>query len=587
MNSLFRWVHIDPDPGIISHFTNTLDLPVPLARALANRGIKTVEEAERFMNPGRNDLHDPGLMQDMAPAVERIERALANHERILVLGDYDVDGITGAALLVSFLESRGGHVRYYIPERETEGYGLSEEVVRKSKEAGYALILTVDSGISCNSEARVVKELGMDLIVTDHHEPHSELPEAVAVLDPKRSGSTYPFRDLAGVGVAFKLVSALGERCGVGTDELLERYGEFVALGTVGDMAPLLNENRFLAHYGLEKMPRSRNLGIYSLLEVANIRESERMDAHHISFGLAPRLNAAGRVWRPRAGVELLLATSPERARTIARKLDEQNRRRMTEEAQIVKSAVRIIESRRMLPDTHALVLFGEDWQVGIVGIVASKLMETHHKPIVLTTASKKPADIRNPHPEKGRVCQGSARSIPGFDLYEALTGCSDILISYGGHELAAGLKIYEKDIPILRERLNELVRYRFGDEISRPTLNIDADIPLAAAGLDLLRHSAKMKPFGVGNPQPVFSTKDVTVLQCRGVGAENRHLQLRVGQASCVADAIGFGFCEHWPPDQLAGEMIDLAYVIKEDNFSGRARVKLHLKDMRVSRPS
>ncbi len=587
MKPLYQWKLADPDPDITTHLANKLELPRPLARALVNRGVNSPELADRFMNPDASGLHDPFLMHDMEAAVARVLRAIDTHERILVIGDYDVDGITGAALLVSFLEANGGHVRYYIPERETEGYGLSEDMVRKAGGAGYGLIITVDCGISCNREADLAASLGIDLIVTDHHEQPAEIPNAVAVLDPKRADTVYPFRELAGVGVVFKLVTAIGARRGIGLEELLNRYSELVALGTVSDLVPLLDENRFFAKDGLPRMAKSRNLGIFSLLEVANIRSGENIETHHISFGLAPRINAAGRVWRPRAGVELLLATSPERARLIAKKLDEHNRRRITEEASIFDTAVDALDSHESKPNDRVILLFNEDWQIGIIGIVASRLLEKHHRPVILTTLSKNPDDIKRVDPKKGRLCQGSGRSVPGFDLFRALSECTDILVTFGGHALAAGLKIYEADIPRLRERLNAIASVQLGDNLPHPTIDIDAEIPLSAANMELLRQSRRMNPFGAGNPQPLFATNGVSVLQCRAVGESSRHLQLRVGQASSVLDVIGFGFCDHCTPDQVVDEQIDIAYFLKEDNYSGRTRVKLHLKDLRASRPS
>lgn len=587
MNISYVWRYVDPDPALTAHLANKLSLPHALARVLVNRGVTGVEHAERFMNPSVTDLHDPYLMNGMGLAVERLLGALERHEKMLVIGDYDVDGITATALLVSFIGAQGGHIRYYIPERETEGYGVSEEMVRKAKNANYSLIITVDCGVSCNPEAAIAKELGIDMIITDHHEQPVELPVAVAVLDPKRTDTQYPFRELAGVGVVFKLIAALGARLGIDIEDILERYSEFVALGTVSDLVPLLDENRFFAQYGLNRMSRSRNMGIYSLLDVTGIRDSTQIDAHHISFGLAPRLNAAGRVWRPRAGVELLLASSPERARSIALKLDEHNRRRIEAEAGIVKNAMRQLDLPESQPNDRAVVLFSEDWQIGVVGIVASRIIEQRHLPVILTTVSRNPEDLARADEGRGRLCQGSARSVPGFDLFRSLGECSELLVTYGGHALAAGLKIFENDIPKLRARLNEIAKRELGDDPPKPVLNIDADIPLSAANMELVRQSKRLNPFGSGNPQPLFSTQNVLVMQpCRAVGADGRHLQFRVGQGTTVADVIAFGFCPPWSPEQLSGEHIDIAYNIKEDNFTGRKKVKLHLKDMRVSRP-
>ncbi len=587
MDSIYNWKDTFPDMEIVDHLSRGLDVPQALARALVNRGIGSIDAARAFMDPDAAILHSPDAMPDMDIASDRVIKALRNHEKILVLGDYDVDGITGTALLVSFLENQGGHVKYYIPDRITEGYGLSSEVVRRSSKAGYGLIVTVDSGISSIEEARVAAELGIDLVITDHHEPHEELPGAVAVLNPKRRDTTYPFRELAGVGVAFKLLLAIGEKLNISSEELLAKYIEIVALGTVGDLVPLLDENRFFVRRGLSKMARSSNLGLYSLLEVSHIREESRLDTYHISFVLAPRINAAGRIWNPRAGVELLMARSAERAHLLACKLDEHNRRRIDEESRIFKYAVENLEDSHDLANDCAIVLFDENWHIGVVGIVASKLMERHHRPVILTTVSKQPNDIKMTHPEKGRVCQGSARSVEGFDLYEALKECSDLLITYGGHALAAGIKIYENDIPEFRRKLGALVSNKLGAGPFRRSLKIDAELPLAGVNMTLLRKSRLMEPCGIGNPKPVFRSSGVSVLHLRPVGADGRHLQLRLGQGDVVHDAIGFGFGDYYSPENLSGEHLDIAFVVKEDNYSGRTKPKLHLKDLRVSKLS
>jgi single-stranded-DNA-specific exonuclease len=582
MKSLYNWQFRDPDAAIAKNLSNKLEMPEPAARALANRGVSSVDDAIAFMNPSADDMHSPALFHDIAPAVERILRALDNHERILIFGDYDVDGITSTALLVSFLESLGGHVRYYIPERDIEGYGISSDVVRKTGTAGYGLVITVDTGVTAFKEIQLARELGVDVIVTDHHEPPEQLPEAVAVINPKRADSKYPFRELAGVGVAFKLAAAVGEARGIPIETMMERYGEFVALGTVADMVPLVDENRFFANYGLARMPKSRHLGIYSLLEVAGIGERTEMETDHISFGLAPRINAAGRVWRPRAGVELLLAKSPERARLLARKLDDQNKRRMVQENRVFESATAAIKSSPDNGGDSFIVMFDPSWQIGIMGVVASKLMETRRRPVALATLSKNPEDMKSPHPELGRVCQATMRSVPGFDIFQSLNSCSDLLIKFGGHALAAGMKIYEKNIPAFKAEMNRMAAESAEGRSAASDLRIDSELSLNSANLELIRQCRRLKPFGVGNPEPVFASIGVAVLMCRAVGADNSHLQIRVGKGNAVQDCIGFRFCNNWSPDQLMGENIDIAYVLKEDAFGGRPRPKLHLKDIR-----
>ncbi len=584
LESIYHWEETTPDKHLLKHLSTSLDLHESYTRAIINRGVTTVESAKLYIEPDAGLMHSPSLMKDMDKATERIVTALSTHQRILVLGDYDVDGVSGTAVLVSFLSSCGGHVNYHIPERATEGYGLSTDVVRKAKNAGYDLIITVDSGISSNEEARVAKEIGIDLIVTDHHEPHEQMPCALAIVNPKRGDDDYPFRELAGVGVVFKLICALAQQLNLDLDEVTNKYIELVALGTIGDLVPLLDENRYFARLGLATMTHTKNKGLYALLDVAKISEDERLDTFHVSFCLAPRINAAGRIWNPRAAVELLLGTSPDKAHKIAEKLDEKNRLRIREEAVIFENAKRSFEDSHSMPDDTVILLFNENWNVGIIGIVASKLMERHYRPVILATVSKQPGDIKLRHPEKGRVCQCSGRSIKGFDMYDALRDCSDLLITYGGHALAAGLKIYEKDLPELRRRFGDIVRNRVGTGLLKPSIMIDADLSLSDISLDFVRRGRILEPCGVGNPKPIFKASDVQILAVRPCGLDGKHIQLKFGQNHDVCDAIGFGLGDHFDASILMGEHVDIAFQLQEDSFGGRPKAKLAIKDMRLA---
>lgn len=583
IDSIYNWEETSPDPVITKHIKTVLGVPEPIARAMVNRGIITVEQAKSFLNPTSADLHSPWLFRDMEKAADRVVRAIKDNERILVLGDYDVDGISGTALLVMFLEARGGHVKYYIPDRLTEGYGLSKAVVLKAAEAQYDLMITVDSGVSANEEAALAKEKGIDLIITDHHEQQGDLPDALAVINPKIEGSAYPFRGLAGVGVAFKLVLAVAEKMELDIEEVIQRYMQLVTLGTVADLVPLLDENRFIVRVGLEDMPRSRNHGLYSLMQVSHIKESDRLDASHIAFRLAPRINAAGRLWNPRAGVELFREKAPSKAMVIARKLDEKNRLRVTEEARIFRAAEKMLKENNSTEEDRVIILWEDSWHVGVIGIVASKIMERHHKPVLFATPSQRPEDLANPHPEKGRVYQGSARSFKGFDMYGGLTKCSDILISFGGHELAAGVKIYEKDIPELKRRLEELVSPIVGASDFRRSITIDADLKLVEVSRELLNNCRKMEPCGIGNRKPIFRTRGATVLQVRAMGAEGMVLRMKLGQDSITRDAVGFGFTGLFEFESLYGQSVDVVYDIQEDNYGGRSGISLMVKDLRI----
>jgi single-stranded-DNA-specific exonuclease len=577
----YAWSISSPDAASVSEIARAIPLHEPIAKALVNRGITSVDVARYYLNPTLDGIHDPYLMRDMDAAVTRVLKALENKERILVLGDYDVDGITGAALLVSFLRELGGHVNYYIPSRVTEGYGLSCDVVRKCQKAGYGLILTVDSGVSAVAEARLARECGMDMIITDHHEPPPELPQVVALLDPKRADCDYPFRDLAGVGVAFKLVCALGERTGFTLEQLLEKYSEIVALGTIGDMVGLLDENRALAHHGLKRMSQTRNLGLHYLLEVSGYADDEQSDTYMISFGLAPRINAAGRMWNPRAAVDLLLCNAADRASQIAERLDHYNRARIREESDIFEQAHRLVTHSDTLDRDKALVLFNENWNIGVVGIVASKLIERYYRPVVLLTQSHRPDDENNPHPEKGRICQGSVRSIVQVDIFDALSRCSELLLSFGGHRLAAGVKIYENDIPKLRDHLNSVISEDAGGGRYYPVIKIDSIISLSDVNFQLLNQSMKMEPCGTGNPKPVFAVKNVAVLDARPCGADGKHLLLRVAGDQAIVNAIGFNFFKHRSPNAIPTGHIDVAFTLKEDCYHNVRSVKMNILDL------
>jgi single-stranded-DNA-specific exonuclease len=580
----FQWDFPSPDPGLVGELSAALGISPHLARALINRNIDSLHSARIFLEASPDTIHDPFLMREMHTAVDRANHALRARQRMLVLGDYDVDGISGTAVLVSFLRRLGGNVNYYIPDRKTEGYGLSEDVVRKAHKAGYHLIITVDSGVSAVHEARVAKSLGLDMIIIDHHEPPPALPQATALLNPKREDSTYPFRDLAGVGVAFKFICALGGTHGFSLDDMLDNYAELVALGTIGDLVSLLDENRALVRMGLDRMLNTGNLGLHYLIDVSRYNDDDKPDTFLVSFGLAPRINAAGRVWKPRAGVELLLTEAPDRADKLARKLDFHNRERIREEAHILNDTDAMLRDSDILKNDKAILLFHEDWNIGIVGIVASKLLERHYRPVILMTVSGRPDDKDNPHPEKGRICQGSARSIREVDFFALLTQCDDLLITYGGHAMAAGIKIYEQDIPRLRARINEILSDRTPKGRYAPSLSIDGILKLEDIGLAFLRQTQLMEPCGAGNPKPVFAAQNLNVLEVRACGVDGKHLLMRLGQGSSIAEAIGFNLTRRWSPSDFHGMAIDAAFTLKEDNFRNKRTVKLNLIDIKPS---
>ncbi|MFH1538535.1 MAG: single-stranded-DNA-specific exonuclease RecJ [bacterium] len=580
LNPRFNWRIENPDDGAVRTIMSELGLSEPVAKVLANRGLDTPEKAKAFLEPSLDNLHDPLLLDGMDRAVDRMIRALEGNERILVVGDYDVDGVTGATLLVDFLRKREARVMYHIPDRESEGYGLSVEVVHKARDAGYSLLAIVDSGTTAFEAIAEAKSVGIECIVLDHHEPGDSLPEAVAVVNPKLNGSSYPFRDLAAVGVVFKFLQALSGRLG-GGDEWVEKAMELVALGTVADLMPLLDENRAFVIHGLSKMHESVSPGLSALLKVAGISREREVSAQQVSFGLAPRINAAGRVWKPNAGVDMLLTDDPDRALALAAKLDEKNRERMREESWMLESALEMIKGQFDPAADKSVVLFNEKWLVGVVGIVAARILDRYYRPVILFTASKKPQDVELAGEGRGHVCAGSARSINGVDIHRALERASDLLITFGGHSMAAGVRIFENDIPKFRERLNEIVGEMYEGDFT-PTLRVDTELRLKDVSMDLLDRIKVLEPCGVGNPRPVFYTSGVTVLETRQCGGGGKHLKMNVGQGSVMMDAIGFGLGERWPVSELAGEAVDVAFVLREDYFRGRRSVALQIRDIR-----
>jgi len=540
-----------------------------LALILLNRGITTPQQAREFLTPSLGNLHDPYLLQDMDRAVARLDRAIAKGEPILVFGDYDVDGITGTALMVTVLRELGARVGYYIPARLQEGYGLNKTVLHRAAARGYKLILTVDCGITAVEEVEAGKEYGLDFIITDHHQPQEVLPPAAAVLDPKRDDCPYPFAELAGVGVAFKVVQALGESRGYGR-EWWQRYLDLVVLGTVADIVPLQDENRILVKYGLEALRDTQRPGIQALLQITALAGQD-LRPGQIGFILGPRLNACGRLGQADRGVELLLTDRPEQAEKLARVLDQENRDRQDIEEAILKEVRARVEGEVDLDRERVIVLGSPNWHPGVIGIVASRLVELYYRPTLLFNL------------EAGEG-KGSARSIPGFHIFKALSQCKELLKGFGGHEHAAGLSLEEARLPALRQRLNELAWDWLSEEQLLPVLTIDAEVNLNQLDLALLKDLEKLAPFGPGNPEPVFTCRGARLLGYRGVGEGGKHLKLRVSQGGCELDGIGFQLGELAAALKKPGQGIDLAFSLQRNDWQGRTSLQLVVKDLFVS---
>ncbi len=548
-----------------------------LARLLINRGIKDGLSARHFLSPQLTQLHDPFLLNDMTPAAERIGQAIKKKEDILIYGDYDVDGITGVTLLVSALKKWGGRVSYYIPHRIKEGYGLNKRVIEKASGEGIKLIITVDCGITALEEVAYAQQRGIEVIVTDHHQQGERLPQAIAVINPVRKDSSYPFRELAGVGVAFKLVQALEMQAeGLNLSTLnfqastgIWEYLDLVALGTIADVVPLRGENRILVKYGLRELGRTGKPGLQALMEVTGIAD-RRLTSSQVSFVLAPRLNAGGRLGEAERGVRLLLAESKEEALPLARGLDQENKKRQQMQLRIVKEGISKIEAEVDLEAEKVIVLADESWHPGVVGIVASRLAEKFYRPVILIALDE----------ERGK---GSARSIESFHLFRALRECQDLLLSLGGHSLAAGLTIDREKIKELRERMNEIAVARLSKEDLTPKLKIDSRLSLKDMSLELIEILDSLGPFGRGNTRPLFTSTGVKLFESPHL-VKNNHLKLRVTEGGPVREAIGFKMGDKLP--QLSGETagVDLAYSLEVNEWRGTKTIQLHLKDIRLS---
>ena len=543
-----------------------MEVPRAFAAVLVGHGVTTPEAAHAFLNPDRETLHDPLLLPDIEPALERLRVAIDEKQKIFVCGDYDVDGITSVVVIKRCLEAAGLDVGFYIPNRLTEGYGLSGNGVRAARDSGVKLIVTVDSGVTGHDEIALAASFGIDVIVTDHHEPQDTLPDAVAVVDPKRKDSSYPYPHLAGVGVAFKLMQALAREYRDVAHSIEENL-DLVAVGTVADIVPLDSENRVLTTLGLERLRRTSNPGLRALMEVAGV-EPARAQAQHIGFALGPRLNAAGRLGDASIGVELLTTDDETKAAEIARQLDLENKKRRTLETRVLEDATRIIEESVDLSATRSIVLWSSGWHPGVIGIVASRIAKQYNRPTILLSVSD-------------GAGKGSGRSIPGFDLHSALVECGEMLTSFGGHRHAAGVSLPEERLPEFRECVENVVSRTLKAEDLVPVISIDSVVTLAECDFNLVNHLKRMQPFGAGNPEPIFGTRNVKLIAAKSVG--NGHLKLTVAQGERVMDAIGFGMAGHL--DELRGGcgMATLAYVLEENTWRGVTDLQLRLKDVQA----
>ncbi|UCF30651.1 MAG: single-stranded-DNA-specific exonuclease RecJ [bacterium] len=564
-----KWVLRPQDGEAAARLANALDSTSLVAQILLNRGLGDEGKARDFLSCHLNNLTDPYLISDMERAIDRIIAALKGDEKILIYGDYDVDGVTATSLLLLFLRDLGFSAYYYIPNRVSEGYGMNVESIRRFREKGIGLIITVDCGISSVEEISLAKSLGMSVVVTDHHEPPARLPEAEALINPLLESCSFPFKALSGVGLAFYLVAGLRKRLreeGFFHDRpepSLLHYIDLVAVGTIADIVPLTGLNRILVRAGLEQINLNPRLGIETLLTVCGVQKGH-VDSTAVAYRLAPKINAAGRLSDASAGVKLLTTENLEDAERLAGYLDVENVERQRIEERIFNEAVDQITSGDLLEGRRSIVLYSEDWHPGVVGIVASRLMEKYYRPTVLLCM------------EDG-VCKGSARGIPSFHLFQGLSRCRDLLIDFGGHKYAAGIKMSPEKVVLFRETFEKVVQEMIPEDGFVPIMTLDAVATLEEMSLEEVEKFQGLSPFGAGNPEPVVLISDVEVVKPRVFG--RNHLSFQVVQNGRTVDAIAFR--QSHELEDLVPRM-DLAVVPEIQTWQGTRSVKLRVKAMR-----
>ncbi len=561
MNKRWNLLYKDIDPQTVAAMESAATVSPLLALLLAVRGVEPVEASD-YIRGGMRCLHDPYLLQDMEKSVGRIRQAITEREKITIYGDYDVDGISSVAILLSYLKSEGAVCSFYIPDRESEGYGLNEGAVRKIAENGTTLLITVDTGITAIDEVKTANTLGMDVIITDHHSVGEILPPAFSIINPKRPDCAYPFKALAGAGVAFKLLCALcGDQKRAVTD-----YCDIVALATIADVVPLSGENRVITALGLRKMRRMPSIGLSALFEAAGI-EAETLSSYQISFGAAPRLNAAGRMGSCLPAVQLLLTQSKAEAKEIASRLDEQNTARKAVGDTIYEEALAAIHAGDF-EKKHVIVLAHEGWHHGIIGITASKITEQFYKATFLISTD-------------GKTGKGSGRSIPGLNLFDALRSADALLDRYGGHALAAGLTINSDNIEALSDALNAYAEQVLSEEDLTPSLDIDAPLDISLPLLQVAKQLEELEPYGAGNSKPVFLISDVALSSVR-TSKDRKHLFLRLFKNGTAVDCVAFGKGEL--ADTLSrGDTVDVAGELHINTYSDTPTPQIIMQDIRI----
>ena len=558
-----KWKYKELDEEKIDEIVKKFNVPELLATVLVNRGIVADEEIRVFLNPTRSDFHDPYLMPDMEIAVERIIKAIDNQEKVIIYGDYDVDGITSITVLKKFLKTCGLEADYYIPNRLSEGYGLNRAAIDYIKEKEYTLIITVDCGISGIEEIEYANSLGIETIVTDHHEPMEVLPPAVAIVDLKRKDNdTYPFKSLAGCGVVFKLTQALGMRLGIDEKEYL-KYLDIVCVGTISDIVPLVDENRVIAKLGLKLVEVTRNPGLKALLNASGYKV---VNSNTISFGIAPRINACGRMGYEEEALKLFLTENLVQASEITERLNKYNRDRQEIEKNIYDEAIKMMEKEDS--NAQSIVLGSNNWHHGVIGIVSSKITEMYFKPSILICF-------------EGEDGKGSGRSIPGFDLHEALAETAKYLEKYGGHEMAVGLSLKKNNFNRFKEAFEKYVEEKDITGIV-PIIEIDKQISLKDIDSNIVKQLDLLEPFGEANRRPVFVYKNLKIDSIRAL-SDGKHLKMTLKDGNTIVNAIGFNMGQ-LSKEYMIGDRIDVVGTLEINAYNGREMVQINVKDIMKS---
>ena len=556
-----KWQVNEIDNNEIERIEKSFNISKLVASIIAGKGLKTDEEIEVFLHPRRTDFHNPFLMPDMEKAANRIVEAIKNNEKVAIYGDYDVDGITSSTVLHRFLKDRGLNTNIYIPNRLCEGYGLNAEEIKKIAEEGHTLMITVDCGITGKAEVELAKSLGIDTIVTDHHEPPEELPEAIAVVDCKRKDNKYPFRELAGVGVTFKLTQAISKILNLKEEENL-KYLDIVCIGTISDIVPLVDENRTISKLGLMLLNQTKNVGLKVLLESLGYK---KIDSTAVSFGIAPRVNACGRMGHERVALELFLTDDVKRARELAKELNDFNTKRQEIEKRIFEEALEQIKNGQE-EKNPCIILRKENWHHGVIGIVSSKITEMYFKPSILMAI-------------EGEDCKGSGRSIPGFDIHEALEKCNKTIKQFGGHSMAIGITVESANFEAFKSSVLNYAKEKHIEDIV-PVLNIDEKLQLKDITMKDVRDLALLEPFGEANKPPLFQINNVKIETIRTL-SEGKHLKMDIKDDNRKFGTIGFNLGS-LANEYKIGDKIDIAGYLEINSFGGRDSIQINIKDIK-----